>query len=49
MKKLDRLEAPKTKVVVRITLPNAKAYKNHEDEIKSLADRAGGLLAVKMT
>lgn len=45
---LDRNEEPKTKVRVQITLPNVKTYQAHADDIKALAARAGGTVAVKM-
>ena len=45
---LDRKQAPKTKVIVRLTLPDVKAYKTHEDSIKQLAADSGASMAVKM-
>lgn len=45
---LDRAEKPKKKVRVQIILPDAKTYQAHADDIKALASRVGGSLAVKM-
>lgn len=47
--KLDRQTKPRKKVLVRVTLKDAKTYKLHADDFKTLADRAGGSMAVKMT
>ena len=45
---LDRIEKPKKRVRVQIILPDAKTWHAHSDEIKAMADRVGGSLAVKM-
>lgn len=45
---LDRIEKPKKRVRVQIILPDAKTYQAHSDDIKALAARVGGSLAVKM-
>ena len=45
---LDSKKAPKTRVIVRLTLPNAKAYETHAEDIKQTADRVGASMAVKM-
>ena len=45
---LDRKTEPKTRVIVRLTLQNVKAYQTHEAEIKRLAAEIGASLAVKM-
>ena len=45
---LDRKEKAKTRVRVQIILPDAKTYQLHADDIKALASRVGGSLAVKM-
>ena len=47
-KELDRKYAPRTRVVVRMTFPNVKAYETHAEEVKSTAERVGASLAVKM-
>lgn len=45
---LDRKPEKKTRVIVRLTLPDVKTYQRHEEDIKRLATEAGALLAVKM-
>lgn len=45
---LDRPAKQKEKVVVRITLPDAKTYEAHAVEIHDLAERTGATVAVKM-
>lgn len=46
--KLDRQTKPKNKVVVRITLPDAKTYEACADTIHELAAQSGATVAVKM-
>lgn len=45
---LDRKTEPKTRVIVRFTFPNVKAYQTHEADIKRMAEDVGASLAVKM-
>lgn len=45
---LDRKVEPKTRVIVRMTFPDVKTYRVHEDEVKHLAEVVGASLAVKM-
>ena len=45
---LDRKTKPKTRVIVRMSVPDMKVYQTHETEIKRLAADMGASMAVKM-
>ncbi len=47
-KTLDKQNKQKEKVVVRITLPSAKAYECCKDTLHDIAERTGASVAVRM-